>query len=122
MVLVTPAHGDEVPDKIPPHFADTQTVHAPVEVTTTSITEDSIVFQAVSDTDNWTGAILGRKISRGPTDSRPDCADTPSGALCDTKNEPHMSTEDPATFPAPDARTIFTLAEGDDGSDGGPRV
>jgi type IV pilus assembly protein PilY1 len=122
LVLVTPAHGDEVPDKIPPHFADTQTAHAPVEVTTTSITEDSIVFQAVSDTDNWTGAILGRKISRGPTDSRPDCADTPSGALCDTKNEPHMSTEDPATFPAPDARTIFTLAEGDDDSDGGPRV
>jgi type IV pilus assembly protein PilY1 len=77
-----------------------------------NLSDDTRIFQAVSDSETWSGQVRSYQVSRGYGDERPACSDKPRGAICEDTDSPYGTTLSDGSFPVPVERLIFTMANG----------
>jgi type IV pilus assembly protein PilY1 len=90
--------------------AASETSNASVAIKTGKLSDDSRVFQAVTNSETWTGEVRSLRLSRGF--GKGHCPDKPRGAFCERGNAPYQSTKVAGSFPAGNARRVFTMADG----------
>ena len=92
--------------------AEQEVANAPVAISGGALNDDSRIYQAVSNAENWTGELRGLQVSLGAGDDRDACSGVPRGHFCEDPRHPYQTTSSAETFPAPSQRRIYTIAEG----------
>ncbi|MBK1631481.1 hypothetical protein CKO31_12155 [Thiohalocapsa halophila] len=92
--------------------SDKTVTNAPVALTAGDLSEDTRIFQAVTDAPAWLGEIRSLRVSTGSQPADHDCHTVARGELCDTAQDPYQTTRADDAFPAAADRVIFTFAEG----------
>ncbi len=75
------------------------------------LSDHTRIFQTLTDSETWSGQVRSFRMSRGY--GRGNCPDKPRGALCDDLGDPYQTTRRDGSFPAPDERDVFTMANGE---------
>jgi type IV pilus assembly protein PilY1 len=90
--------------------AESEIANTPVAITADGLREGSLVYQAVSNSEEWSGELRAIQMSLGPNTG--PCPKQPRGALCQDPATPYKSTKDADAFPDWTLRPIFTSAKG----------
>ena len=61
-----------------------QSSSSSVASNSTTLNEDTVIFQARFETGEWSGDMIATPISTGPADSRAGCTGLPEGAICES--------------------------------------
>lgn len=92
--------------------SDKDVTNAPLALTAGDLSEDTRIFQAVTDAHAWLGEVRSLRVSTGSQPADHDCHTVARGELCDSPDEPYQTTRADDAFPAAADRVIFTFAEG----------
>jgi type IV pilus assembly protein PilY1 len=87
--------------------AKQQTANAPVAITAGSLSDSTRIYQAVTDSEDWTGEVRGVRVSTGY-----NCSPKLRGEFCEELDDPYQTTRAEGSFPAPSLRKIYTMADG----------
>jgi type IV pilus assembly protein PilY1 len=87
--------------------AKQQTANAPVAITAGSLSDDTRIYQAVTNSEDWTGEVRGVRVSTGY-----NCSPKLRGEFCEELDDPYQTTRAEGSFPAPSLRKIYTMADG----------
>ncbi len=91
--------------------AKQEAANAPVAISAGGLSDSSRIYQAVTDTSNWTGEVRALRVSQGYGTG--NCPDKPRGAFCEEPDAPFQTTDADGSFADdPDSRIIFTMAKG----------
>lgn len=97
---------------------DTEAANAPVAISAGNLSDDSRIYQAVTNPTTWAGEVRALRVSLG-FNAGP-CTDKPRGTICEDPSSPYQTTNAdtdndgwPDSFPAWESRRIFTMADGD---------
>ncbi len=96
---------------------DTEAANAPVAISAGNLSDNSRIYQAVTNPTTWAGEVRALRVSLG-FNAGP-CTDKPRGTICEDPGSPYQTTNAdqngdgwPDSFPAWDSRRIFTMADG----------